>query len=308
MAPARAAITFAVIGDYGMDNAAEGAVASLVAGWRPDFVVTTGDDYYAPAGGQGSTRYDESTGAYYCTFLKDAVTGGSRCGAGQADANRFFPVPGNHDWSDAGPWSWSTYTGYFTLPGAGIVSSGSSGNERYYDFVKGPVHFFMVNSNTNEPDGAALGSKQAHWLQRQLAASTSPWNVVVLHHPPFSSGARHGSSPWVQWPFATWGADLVLSGHEHNYERLARSEITYVVNGLGGGARYGFGEPVPGSLVRYDANWGAMRVTATAKAMHVEFRSVGGNDRQGVVQDRFDLVKTPPVCPAPPARDGRETP
>ncbi len=294
------AVTFAVIGDYGMDNINEAAVASLVAGWNPAFIVTTGDDYYNPAGGAGTGKYDESTGAYYCAFLKDISTTGSRCPSGQADVNRFFPSLGNHDYSDATP-APATYLDYFTLPGAGFTNT--SGNERYYDFIWGPLHFFVLNSNSVEPDGAGVNSTQAAWLQTQLAASTSPWNLVVFHHPPYSSGS-HGSSTWMQWPFAAWGADVILNGHDHTYERIVRDGIVYFVNGLGGAARYSFGAPVPGSEARYKANWGAMRVTATAATLDFEFISLDGQ-----VQDAYHLLLAPTPTPtATPTNTPTSTP
>lgn len=71
--------------------------------------------------------------------------------------------------------------------------------------------------------------------QTQLAASTATWKLVMLHHSPFSSGSNHGSIARLQWPYQTWGADAVLSGHDHLYERiLAGSGFPYMVNGLGG--------------------------------------------------------------------------
>ena len=72
------ATIFAVIGDYGMDDGNEAAVAKLVTSWRPAYVITTGDDYYSPAGGTGTGKYDESTGAYYGAWLKDITTTGKR--------------------------------------------------------------------------------------------------------------------------------------------------------------------------------------------------------------------------------------
>lgn len=285
-----APLTFAVIGDYGTDNSAEAAVAALVAGWDPAFIVTTGDDYYNTAGGEGTAKYDESTGAYYCAFLRDITTTGGRCPTGQADVNRFFPSMGNHDYSDATPGP-DTYLAYFALPGAGFANT--SNNERYYDFVWGPLHFFILNSNSVEPDGAAANSAQAVWLQTQLAASTSAWNLVVFHHPPYSSGS-HGNSAWMQWPFAAWGADAILSGHDHAYERIARDGIVYFVNGLGGASRYGFGVPVEGSQARYNADWGAMRVTATESTLDFEFVSLAGQ-----VQDTYHLPAAPTPTPTP---------
>jgi len=266
-------MTFAVIGDYGMGDAHERAVAKLVASWDPAFIITTGDDYYSPAGGKGTGRYDESTGAFYGKWLKDISTTGRRLRKGPAEVNAFFPSLGNHDYVDARP-APKTYLRYFTLPGAGFANS--SGNERYYDFVQGPVHFFVLNSNPEEPAGTSRGSRQARWLKAQLAASTSSWNVVYDHHPPYSSDDEHGSTDYMRWPFASWGADVVVSGHSHTYERIERDGIVYFVNGLGGADRYGFEKPVRGSAARYRSDWGAQRVTATETALEFEFRTVTG--------------------------------
>jgi hypothetical protein len=271
--PRAAATTFAIIGDYGRGDANEAAVAKLVASWDPAFIIAVGDDYYSPAGGVGTGRYDESTGAYYCRWLKDVTTTGQRCPSGQAPVNAFFPAMGNHDYSDATP-APQSYLTYFRLPGAGILNS--SGNERYYDFVEGPVHFFVLNSNPEEPDGTSSTSPQAQWLKAHLAASASAWSIVYDHHPPYSSDTTHGSTAELRWPFATWGADAVLSGHSHTYERIMKDGIVYFVNGLGGAPRYAFGTPVAGSKVRYDADWGAQRVTVTPTTLTFAFYNVAG--------------------------------
>ena len=280
---AGAATTFAVIGDYGMDDAHERAVAKLVASWKPSYILALGDDYYAPAGGKGTGRYDESTGAYFGKWLKDITTTGHRYPVGTATVNAFFPALGNHDYSDAKP-APQTYLTYFTLPGSGFTNS--SGNERYYDFVEGPVHFFVLNSDPQEPGGTSSSSKQAKWLKAQLAASSSAWNVVYDHHPPYSSDSTHGSSTFMRWPFATWGADAVLSGHAHVYERVVRNGIVYFVNGLGGAARYHFKTPVSGSKVRYRANWGAQKASVTSTTLDFKFYSVSGK-----LVDDYKLVK-----------------
>ncbi len=275
-------LTFAVIGDYGWGSKNEAAVAKLVASWRPEFIITTGDDYYASAGGTGTGRYDRSTGAFYCAWLKGVSTTGSACRIGQASRNAFFPCLGNHDYSDARP-SPKTYLTYFKLPGAGFHST--SGNERYYDFVEGPIHFFVLDSNPGEPSGTRSTSTQAKWLKRGLAASTSTWNVVYDHHPPYSSDRVHGSTTSMRWPFASWGADVVLSGHAHTYERVMRSGIPYFVNGLGGAPRYAFKAAIPGSVVRYRADWGAQKVTVGGTTMTFEFYNV-----HGALEDRYVLA------------------
>ena len=180
---------------------------------------------------------------------------------------------GNHDYTDARP-SPDTYLDYFDLPGRG--SNSSSGNERFYDFVKGPIHFFVLNSNEQEPAGTSSTSPQAQWLEAQLAASTSQWKIVYDHHPPHSSDDDHGSTTEMQWPFAEWGADAVISGHSHTYERIMRDGIVYFVNGLGGSPRYAFTTPVTGSAMRYNSDWGAQKVTVTATSLQFAFYNTAG--------------------------------
>src|SRR5678816_995945 len=110
-------------------------------------------------------------------------------------------------------------------------------DRRYYSYRSGPVEIFALNSEL-EPDGNTNGSVQAQWLQSQLSASTAPWKLVYCHAPPYSSGGVWGSQPYMQWPFADWGASAVLSGHDHLYERVLTNGIPYFVNGLGGVGTY----------------------------------------------------------------------
>ena len=299
-------MTFAIIGDYGMDDDNEAAVASLVNGWSGiDFVVATGDDYYNPAGGSGDTKYDESTGKHYCSFLLGITTSGGNCRQpGPASVNRFFPVLGNHDYSDAGApapaYLPTTYTNYFNLPGAGIASSNTSGNERYYDFVQGPVHFFMLNSadsnppGAQEPSGIDAASAQAAWLHTQLDASTAPWKIVVIHKAPYSSDASHGNFGPSQWPYAAWGADVVIAGHAHTYERIERDGIVYFVNGIGGAAKYAKGSTVTGSKFFWgsaNAGWGAQKVVATDTTLDFQFYTT-----DGTLRDSYHLPQAAQSC------------
>lgn len=265
-----ASMRLAVVGDFGSTNSHEAAVAAMVVADDPDAVLTVGDNAY------GSAGQDLAVGQYYHSFIGGYA---GAYGAG-SPTNRFFPALGNHDISD-GP-GLPGYLAFYDLPGAGTTSLRPSGNERYYDVVLGPVHVFFVNSDPSEPDGRSASSAQATWLRHGLAASPSPWNVVVFHHAAFSSSNGHGSTATMQWPFEAWGADLVLNGHDHTYERIVRDDdsdgtpLTYVVDGLGGQSPYGFGTPVAGSQVRYNADYGALFLDATETSLTGTFTTVGG--------------------------------
>ena len=265
----RPTLRFAVIGDYGRAGQPERAVAHLVAQWHPDIILTTGDNDY-PAG--DATTLDQNIGQYYHAFIAPYH---HQLGT-RATVNRFFPALGNHDWYTAGA---KPYVNYFTLPG----------NERYYTFSRGPVQFFALDSDPHEPDGTMSDSPQGQWLQRQLQASHACWKIVYFHHPPYSSGTKHGSSAWMQWPFRQWGVDVVLSGHEHNYERLEVDGLLYVVNGAGGSSLYPFGPPLAGSQVRYNADYGALSVEASPSRLTFQFVT-----QTGQVVDAYQRQKP---CP-----------
>jgi hypothetical protein len=248
-------LTFAVIGDYGSGDGYEAAVAELVLSWQPEIILTLGDNNY-PIG--SPETIDANIGQFYHAYIYP-YTGAYGEGA---EVNRFFPAIGNHDvlWEMGQP-----YLDYFTLPG----------NERYYDFTWGPVHFFVLNNESNEPDGVNSGSLQAQWLQERMEASTLPWQVVIMHYPAYSSGDQ-GSTDWAQWPYAEWGADAVLAGHDHTYERLIVDGIPYIVNGLGGGGIYDFEIVLPQSVMRYNSTRGALWGQASEDKLAFQFINVNG--------------------------------
>lgn len=264
---------FAVIGDYGDDSDEEEDVADLVKSLNPDFIITTGDNNYPD--GEAST-IDRNVGQYYHEYIFPYH---GDYGPG-ATTNRFFPALGNHDWHASGA---RPYLDYFTLPG----------NERYYEFVRGPVHLFAIDSDVDEPDGRTAGSEQAEWLRRALAASNAPWKIVYFHHPPYSSG-RHGSTTAMRWPFKEWGATATIAGHDHVYERLIINDFPYFTNGLGGASRYAFEEILSGSQVRYNAGFGAMLVDASDTS--ITFRFI---NRDGDVIDTFTLGSSGSTIAAP---------
>lgn len=260
-------VSFAVIGDYGTGEQPEEDVANLILSWDVDFIITTGDNNYPY--GEAET-IDDNIGRYYHSYIYPykGEYGES------ASTIRFFPTLGNHDLVTN---SGEPYFDYFELPG----------NERYYDFVWGPVHLFALNSNSSEPDGVTSNSTQANWLREVMTASTTPWQVVYTHHPPYSSGP-HGSTVWMLWPYEEWGADVVMAGHDHTYERLLINDIPYFVNGLGGRSIYNFNGAVDGSVVRFNRDYGAMLVHATSEQIIFRFIT-----RTGEVVDQHVINALP---------------
>jgi tartrate-resistant acid phosphatase type 5 len=254
-----ATLSFGAFGDYGTGDANEAAIAALVRRHNPEILLALGDNNY-PDG--SSSTIDTNVGQFFADYI------GNYNGAygGGAAENKFFPALGNHDWGDAVPTTnyAEPFLDYFTLPG----------NERYYRFVRGPCEFFVLDSDLNEPDGTSSTSVQAQWLEAALADSTAQWKIVYFHHAPYSSGAVHGSTTRMRWPFDAWGADAVLAAHEHNYERLTVSGIPYFVVGSGGKGLSGFSTPLSGSQFRYSNNFGALFVNATPTTLSFNFYDI----------------------------------
>ncbi len=273
---------FAIVGDYGVAGQAEADVSTLIHGWAPDFVITLGDNNY-PDG--GADTIDMNIGQYYHDFIYPYVGG---YGQG-APYNEFFPTLGNHDWDTPNA---QPYLDYFALPN----------NERYYDYAWGPIHFFVVDSDPREPDGTDSGSVQAAWLQARLAAATEPWKVVYFHHPPYAS-TDWAVTPAMRWPFQQWGASIVLTGHAHSYERLDIAGFPYIINGLGGGEITGFSTPVPGSIVRYNGDYGAMIAQASPSTLTLQFYT-----RTDLLIDTFTLTAPTPTPTATAVPSNTPTP
>jgi hypothetical protein len=253
-------ISFAVIGDFGVDGTAEENVSRLVQSWNPDFIITLGDNNYP----QGELEtIDRNIGKFYHQYIYNY----SGIYGNGSPTMQFFPSLGNHDWSCKGCESDPIpYRKYFPL----------YGNGRYYDFIRGSVHFFALDSDSKEPDGTNIGSIQSEWLRTKLLKSTSPFKIVYFHHAPFSSGNSKGT-PRMRWPFKKWGVSCVLSGHDHHYERFNVDGIPYIVNGVGGQFLY------PVNLTSEDSNlrrfidnqhFGAMNIDVDKSKMVIKYYSL----------------------------------
>jgi hypothetical protein len=177
--------------------------------------------------------------------------------------DRTYPVPGNHDYHSAGA---NGYYGFFG-PRAGQPGKG------WYSFDLGRWHLVALNSNCDAVGGCQPGSEQERWLRADLAAHPARCTLAFWHHPRFSSGTTHGSDPavgglWVALYQA--GAEVVLVGHEHNYERFAPLDplgrvdqargVREFVVGTGGKSHYPFGSPLAGSEVRNSDSFGLLQL------------------------------------------------
>ena len=205
-APAGAMTRILAVGDFGVGGTTERATGAAIEAWEAsnpaNVLLTLGDNDYTES-----------------------------------------PTAFEQNWSDAFGW----------LAGAFVHVRGTLGNHdvvvqggRYeLDTLRMPakryersfpgLDLFVLNSNS-------VGDRQTAWLARHLAASTARWKIVSFHHPAYTCGGYLSNpavvSRWVPL-FRKYGVDLVLSGHDHNYQRFAPSHgVTYVVHGGGGQELY----------------------------------------------------------------------
>lgn len=226
--------------------------AALLDGLPGATVYTTGDNAY-PSG----------TAADYANCYEP--------GWGRHKA-RTRPSPGNHEYRTAGA---AGYFGYFGAA-AGTPDQG------YYSYDLGSWHIVVLNSNCTAVGGCGRGSPQEQWLRADLAAHPTDCTLAYWHHPLFSSG-KHGNQNAVR-PF--WealyaaGADVVLNGHDHSYERFDPQNsvgaadsrgIREFVIGTGGASRYGFGTIRPHSVVRNSDTDGVLALTLQPTGYAWEF-------------------------------------
>ena len=186
-----------------------------------------------------------------------------------------FPIPGNHEYETPGA------AGYFRYFDRRLKN-----HRGWYSFNIGSWHLIALNSRK----GARPGPRQLNWLRRDLRRERHRCQLAYVHHPRWASGTDHGSigamAPfWVA--LQRGGVDVVLSGHEHNYERFARlrpsgrsskSGIRQFVVGTGGVGLYDFGRPRRGSQVRVKA-FGVLRMALAPGHYAWKFITIGGRVR-----------------------------
>ncbi len=147
--------------------------------------------------------------------------------------------------------------------------------KEYYRFTRGNVAFYALNSNY-------MDKKQVDWLTGELGKDPSQWKIAFFHHPPYSSGGKHGSDTElrkvVEPIFLKYGVNVVFAGHEHFYERLKPQKgIYYFISGAGGKLRPGDvkkGSPLTEKA--FDKDMSFMLVEVVNGAMHFQVLSRTG--------------------------------
>jgi len=198
-------VRFAVIGDNGTGEKAEYDVAQQMELFRQktgfDFVVMLGDNIY---GGEGTNAMKKKFEDPYKPLLDAGV--------------KFYASLGNHD-----------------NPNERFYKPFNMNEKRYYSFHKGKADFLALDSNYMDP-------QQLDWLSKELQGSDSPWKLYFFHHPLYSDGKFHGPDldlrARLEPIFDASGVNVVLSGHEHLYERVVpKNGISYFVLGNSGELR-----------------------------------------------------------------------
>jgi len=227
--------------------------ANLIGQLNPTRVLTLGDNAYdAGTLNEYQTEYDPNWGKYNA---------------------KVSPAPGNHEYDTSGG------SGYFAYFGAIVPAA-------YYSYDVGTWHLISLNGELP----ADSGSAQETWLRNDLAAHPNRCVLAYWHEPRFSSGTTHGSEPYFQtlWQdLYNAHADVVLNGHEHNYERFAKQSptgvadpngIREIISGTGGASHgYPFGTPLPTSEVRNDSTWGLTKLTLHPTGYDWQFVPIAGS-------------------------------
>jgi hypothetical protein len=260
-------VRFAVIGDSGRGDQPQNEVAQQMIAWRArfpfDFVLMLGDNIYGPHTPRDyQLKFEEP----YRGLLDAGVS--------------FHAAIGNHD--DPGG---INYAGF------------NMGGRRYYTFRRAEhrlsaltgagIRFFALDSRS-------FDSEQLQWLERELAQSGTTWKICFFHHPLYTSG-RYASSARslrrVVEPILVKGdVDIVLSGHEHFYERIKPQHgITYFVSGAAGSLRAGDIQPTTLTAKGFDEDYSFILMEVSGDDLYFQALS-----RRGVTVDAGVISRRPP--------------
>jgi hypothetical protein len=247
-------VRFAVIGDSGAGNSFEYDVAEQMVKARQafpfDFVVMLGDNINQ---GHSQRAFAADFEQPYHLLLDAGV--------------KFYASLGNHD-----------------DPIERFYKPFNMGGQRYYAYSKGNARFIVLDSNY-------MDSPQLEWLRLELSSNTSPWKIVYFHHPLYSNGRFHGPDTdlrsIVEPLFEKYGVNVVLSGHEHVYERiLPQHGIYYFILGNAGELRPHNLKASPEMAAGFDEDRAFMLIEVTGDDLY--FQTIS---RTGAVVDSGALPR-----------------
>ena len=261
------------------------ATAAIIEGLPNASVFTLGDNAYPMGRAEDYACYDATWGRF---------------------KNRTRPVVGGHDYQDPSGAA-AVYYNYFGAA-AGDPTKG------YYSYDLGDWHVVVLNSACDHTDNCGPGSVQDTWLRDDLAANSSVCTLALFHDNLYSSGDVHGNNADMR---SFWealyenGADLVLNGNEHLYERFLPQDpyggldLTYGISqitvGTGGYLPYGFREPQPNSAVRFNDAHGVMKLTLRPSGYDWRFLPIIGRTSTdtGSAECHGKPINQPPPPPPP---------
>ena len=188
--------------------------------------------------------------------------------------DRTRPAVGNHEYHSDGASGYSRYFG----------SVAGDPRKGYYSYELGSWHIIVLNSECEEVGGCEATSTQGKWLQQDLTQNPAECTLAYFHKPLYSSGGKHGNDPLIKpiWQILyAANADVILTGHDHDYERFAPQDadgkadpakgIREFVVGTGGKNHRPFGPIKPNSEVHDDTAFGVLKLTLHSSSYDWEF-------------------------------------
>jgi hypothetical protein len=238
-------VKFAVIGDSGTGDQNQYRLAEKLVGFRNafpyEFVLMMGDNSY---GGESAKDFEQRFEIPYKPLLDAGL--------------KFYAALGNHD-----------------TPNQRLYKPFNMSGDRFYTFrPKLGVRFFALDSNY-------MSKEQLAWLEKELAASGSEWKICFFHHPLYSSGGTHGSDQALRDQleplFLKHGVNVVLSGHDHFYERVKPQKgINYFVSGGSAKVRKGDIEKTDLTAKGFDQGYHFMAIEIAGDEFHFQVVSDKG--------------------------------
>ena len=262
-------VKFAVVGDTGTGDKHQLAVAKQLTATRAkfpfQFVIMVGDNLY---GGNSAKDYDRKFAIPYKPLLDAGI--------------EFYAALGNHD-----------------DPSERFYKPFNMNGERFYTFKPANgVRFFAL-------DSTYVDARQLKWVDEQLGMSGSDWKIAFFHHPPYSSGETHGSDETLRTQlepiFVKHGVNVVLTGHEHFYERIKPQKgIAYFITGSSAKLREGNITQTQLTAKGFDSGYTFMIVEISGDDMYYQTMTDTGKTVDSGTVHRVGKVEPTPNRTAQP--------